>query len=219
MQEDLRYLFKHCVVSHRPPSQEKNSSYRSVHFTSAKNDLSHIYAQSLKSFHCRLARRGEMVFLFGRSAVSRYRLVWACEQAVIWPWASHVTQSWVWAEGDRCSAHDSFDATTAAAGMWVVVFGIWFFLKDGEGRIVISSIWKNCFFTLLTDCHRAFYACIFQLRQTYFLKKQTPFSGFLYLGSFLYPGSFDFLYICLSVLQVSAGPLGTWWEPWTGVTR
>lgn len=115
------------------PPQEKNC--RSVHLTSAKNDLSHIHVQSLKSFHCRPARRGEMVFLFERSAVSRYRLVWACEhasQAVIWPWASHVTQSWVWAEGDRCSAHDSFDATAAAA-MWVVVFGFFFWRLEKVG--------------------------------------------------------------------------------------
>lgn len=38
-------------------------------------------------------------------------------QAVIQPWASHVLQSWVWTEWDRCQAHDSLDGPTTA-GMW-----------------------------------------------------------------------------------------------------
>ena len=39
-------------------------------------------------------------------------------QAVIQPWASHVLQSWVWAERHRRWAHDSLDAPAATAGMW-----------------------------------------------------------------------------------------------------
>lgn len=119
-------------------------------------------------------------------------------QAVIRPWASHVMQSWVWAEADRCSAHDSLAATTTTAAMWVV---------GGKKKKKKINI-KKCKICLFRDMNSLYLHNICFIPTT-LMESHNAWCLHTDTSLNLHP----------SVSQVSVEHSGTWWEPWTGVTH